>query len=72
LSQNQKSAQLLHSVAQFGRFVLSVDGQRKSGFSDRVAADGEAAQLKAAFPNLHIRVIDQRDEVIRERADEQS
>jgi hypothetical protein len=70
LSNHQEGVRQPRSALQLGRFVLSVDGQRKSGFVDRVSADAAAAQLRTAFPGLNIVISDQEETIIRERTDE--
>jgi hypothetical protein len=69
LSQNRQDLRQLRSAVQLGRFVLSVDGQRKIGFAERSAADEAAARLLSNFPNLTVVVNDEQEEIIRERAE---
>ena len=67
LSNDQKGSRQSHRALQLERFVISVDGQRKLGFSDRQAADDAAAKLRAQFPVVNVMVSDQEDATIRER-----
>jgi hypothetical protein len=67
LSNDQQGSRQSHRALQLERFVISVDGQRKLGFSDRQAADDAAAKLRAQFPVVNVMVSDQEDATIRER-----
>ena len=50
--------------AQMARYVVSVDGQAKSSYATREAAEAEAQRISARFPILQVRVSDwQRDTV---------
>jgi hypothetical protein len=44
---------------QLDRFVVAVDGQSKSGYTEREAATAEAAKIRQAYPRVSVTVIDQ-------------
>jgi hypothetical protein len=44
---------------QLDRFVVAVDGQSKSGYREREAADAEALKIRQAYPRVSVTVIDQ-------------
>jgi hypothetical protein len=69
LSQDQQAPRQLRRGLQLDRYVISVDGQRKMGFVDRVAAEQAADRLRTDFPLLTVLVSDQEEEIIRERVE---
>jgi len=44
---------------QLDRFIVAVDGQSKSGYTEREAADAEALKIRQAYPRVSVTVIDQ-------------
>ena len=44
---------------QLDRFIVAVDGQSKSGYTDREVADAEALKISQAYPRVSVSVIDQ-------------
>lgn len=44
---------------QLDRFVVAVDGQSKSGYTEREPADAEAQKIRQAYPRVSVTVIDQ-------------
>lgn len=44
---------------QLDRFVVAVDGQSKSGYTEREPADAEALKIRQAHPRVSVTVIDQ-------------
>ena len=43
---------------QLGRYVVSVDGQAKSGYPQKDAADAQADKIRKAFPRVSVTVTD--------------
>jgi hypothetical protein len=46
------------------RFVVSVDGQRKRGYSEHNLAATEAERIKHAYPSVTVTIVDQGEEII--------
>ena len=42
-----------------GRYVVAVDGQRKSSYADESAAFEQARKIQQAYPRLNVEVHDQ-------------
>ncbi len=67
VSKEQQGSRQPNMALVHERFVISVDGQRKLGFTDHQAAQDAAAKLRAEFPVINVMVTDQEDATIRER-----
>jgi hypothetical protein len=43
----------------YSRYILVIDGQRKSSFGDASSAQAEADKIQAAYPRLNVVIHDQ-------------
>ena len=71
-TQESKEGRQLRKQIQMERFVVSVDGQRKSGFSEHESAVTEAQRIKHAYPSVTVTVVDQEEEIIHLSSDKSS
>jgi hypothetical protein len=63
-TQESKGGRQLRKQIQMKRFVISVDGQRKAGFSEHESAVAEAQRIKHAYPSVTVTVVDQEEDII--------
>lgn len=68
-TQESKGGRQLRKQIQMKRFVISVDGQRKGGFSEHESAVVEAQRIKRAYPSVTVTVIDQEEDIIHPSSD---
>jgi hypothetical protein len=64
MSNDQKNVRQLRKNIPMDRFVVSVDGQRKSGYVEKEAALAEAARIKAGYPRVTVTVFDQEADIL--------
>ncbi|MDB5545524.1 MAG: hypothetical protein JWO64_2673 [Hyphomicrobiales bacterium] len=43
----------------YSRYILVIDGQRKSSYGDAASAQAEADKIQAAYPRLNVVIHDQ-------------
>jgi len=67
-TQESKEGRQLRKQIQMERFVISVDGQRKRGFSEHESAVTEAQRIKHAYPSVTVSVVDQEEDIIHLRS----
>jgi hypothetical protein len=67
--QDNKAGRQVRKHIQMERFVVSVDGQRKRGYSDHNSAVTEGQRIKHAYPSVTVTIVDQEEEIIRPSPD---
>ena len=68
-TQENKEGRQLRKHIQMERFVVTVDGQRKRGFSEHHSAMTEAQRIKHAYPSVTVKIVDQEEEIIHQSLD---
>ncbi len=71
-TQENKERRQLRKHVHMERFVVSVDGQRKRGFSEHHSAVSEALRIKDAYPNVTVTIVDQEEEIIHPSPDKKT
>jgi hypothetical protein len=64
IGQDNNAGRQLRKHIKMERFVVSVDGQRKRGYSEHNLAVIEAQRIKDAYPSVTVTIVDQGEEII--------
>ena len=65
MSDEQQPGRKPPKRVQLDRYVVSVDGQAKTGYTDRAAAEAEAERIRQKYPRVSVGVTDQeRDDIV--------
>jgi hypothetical protein len=67
MNDDLQSARKPPKRVQLDRFVVAVDGQPKTGYKDRAAAEIEAERISRLFPRVSVEVRDQDSAAITDR-----
>lgn len=63
-SEPQQPPKQVNWRSQLNRYVLVVDGQTKSSFTDKTVADAEAKRLLDRWPALSVRIDDRGERAV--------
>jgi hypothetical protein len=58
-AENEQARKGSRTFLRYSRYILVIDGQRKSSFGDASSAQAEADKIQAAYPRLNVVIHDQ-------------